>query len=108
MIVLLAAAVLTLAHNSQGTTLQHRKDTLADGSRKVVGVAVPTDAFVVPGDLNYDGRRSTADIILLVRNVFNAMPLPSQAGPTIDTVVIPVMYKDSIPYLFIPTGGVNR
>ena len=100
---LMLAAVLTLAHNSSGVTLQHRKDTLDIDGRIFIGVAVPTQVEIINGDVTHDGLVSTADIIALVQIVLRAKP-----APTGDTLLFQIPRDDSTHWLFIPTGGKAR
>jgi hypothetical protein len=109
--VILVVLALTLRMSSALLPL----DTLvlAD-SVKVVGVAIPAGALYVPGDLNFDGRASTSDIMLLIGNVLGGRSLPTNG----DTVGIQVgkvtVYADTTKhpdtswFTFIPTKGIKR
>jgi len=100
---LMLAATLTMAHTSSGVTRQQPKDTLDVDGRRFIGVAVPTSVKFVEGDVNYDGRLATSDIIVLVGKVFRDKPFPTSG----DTLAFQVR-KDTTDYLFIPTGGRSR
>lgn len=79
------------------------QDTLIVDGVPVIGVAVPNMVLYIPGDFNGDGRRSSADVILLVRDVFMNERIPVRG----DTVGVQIC-QDSIWYTFIRTHGVGR
>lgn len=105
---LLLIVTIAFSRTQAGNIRQTPDDTLVDGAKRVVGVAVPYDVvpFIV-GDVTYDGRISTADIITIVQAVFLAKPIPPPPPEKSDTLVIPVEFNGK-PFLFIPNGGIAR